>query len=144
MPGTGHTGGVTIAIAASSPFSSFRPYVGLSGAHRVLRLDGQLDGSPASILGIYAPAQPPERRTFYASVLPAYFPQDGRLIIAGGDFNVTLSNDDIVGPDEAEAGARAAGRTALQGLMTQLSLKDVWRERAAPGQRAFTHWAAPS
>lgn len=144
VPGTGHTGGVTIAIAASSPFSSFRPYVGLSGAHRVLRLDGQLDGSPASILGIYAPAQPPERRTFYASVLPAYFPQDGRLIIAGGDFNVTLSNDDIVGPDEAEAGARAAGRTALQGLMTQLSLKDVWRERAAPGQRAFTHWAATS
>jgi len=144
VSGTGHTGGVVIAISTSSAFAAFRPWPELDGAHRILRLDGSLDGAPASLLGIYAPAQVSDRRRFFGSVLPAYLPQDGRLIIAGGDFNVALDHADIVGPDGAQVGdlaSRGLGAGCLKALMEQLQLKDVWREHAAPGERAFTHWS---
>ena len=72
-PGNGHTGGVVIAIAATSNLASFTVWPQLNGAQRVLRLDGVLEGQPASIIGVYAPAETSERRRFYASTLPHFF-----------------------------------------------------------------------
>ena len=141
IPGSGHTGGVVIAIAASSDFAPFKVWPELDGAQRVLRLDGVLEGKPASIIGVYAPSDPVERRRFYEHTLPRYLPSD-RLIIAGGDWNTTLSDDDIVRPGAAPSpvGSRSVGRHALGQLMLTHQLRDVWRERATPGESAFTHW----
>jgi exonuclease III len=144
VPGVGATGGVIIGISASSPLASFCPWTEHDGDNRVLRLDGRLDGAPASIIGIYAPSPEGERRRFYASTLPLCMPQDGRLVIMGGDFNLTLSDEDIVRPGGAggeDPATRATCRQALQQIIHTHSLVDVWRRHAAPGERAFTHWS---
>ena len=140
-PGTGHTGGVTIAIANSSGLASFTVWNELQSP-RVLRLDGELEGQPTSIIGVYAPTVSAERTRFYRDTLPSFLPHD-RLIIAGGDWNTTLSDADIVwsGGVPGLAASRAIGREALHGLMASHQLKDVWRERAGDS-RDFTHWSS--
>jgi exonuclease III len=141
-PGTGNTGGVVIAVAADSELASFSVWSQLQSP-QVLRLDGLLEGQPASIIGVYAPSPITQRGPFYASTLSHFLPED-RIIIAGGDWNVTLSDADIVGPDSVpEApGWRAVGRLHLQQLMLTHQLKDVWREAAGSEGRDFTHWSS--
>ena len=141
-PGDGHSKGVTIAIATDSDLASFTQWNQLKSP-RVLRLDGLMEGQPASLIGVYAPTDPTERRRFYEDILPRFLPQD-RLIIAGGDWNLTLSDADIVRPGgaQAEAGSRAVGRDKLTQLMAAHNLRDVWRESSGHDQRDFTHWSA--
>jgi exonuclease III len=139
--GNGHTEGVAIAIAADSDLAAFTPWNQLQSP-RVLRLDGTLEGQPASIIGVYAPTDPSERRRFYTATLPLFLPED-RLIIAGGDWNTTLADADIVrlGAVPENPGSRAVGRAQLGQLMLAHHLRDVWREGAGPDQRDFTHWS---
>ena len=142
-PGSGTTGGVVIAIAASSDFAGFSQWTQRQ-SERVLRLDGQLEGQPSSIIGVYAPTITGDRNRFYDATLPLFLPAD-RRIIAGGDWNTTLSDADIVGPAAANGAAstRLVGRAQLQQLMLSHQLRDAYREHA-PAARDFTHWSHPA
>ncbi|KAJ9531619.1 hypothetical protein QJQ45_021783, partial [Haematococcus lacustris] len=119
---------------------------------RVLRVDAELAGRPASLVCVYAPAQASERATFFSSCLPACLPlaSDRRLVIMGGDFNCILSPEDKVGTPRVGntahpvgwLGSRGQGAQQLQELVTERGLVDAWRH-LRPGTRDFTHFSTP-
>jgi hypothetical protein len=69
------------------------------------------------IYSFYRPTITGDRNRFYDATLPLFLPAD-RRIIAGGDWNTTLSDADIVGPAAANGAAstRLVGRAQLQQL----------------------------
>ncbi|KAJ9530491.1 hypothetical protein QJQ45_012481 [Haematococcus lacustris] len=153
-PGTGHSQGClalfkpsTILVACS------QVHLQVAGAQgRVLRVDAELAGRPASLVCVYAPAQASQRATFFSSCLPACLPlaSDRRLVIMGGDFNCILSPEDKVGTPRVGntahpvgwLGSRGQGAQQLQELVTERGLVDAWRH-LRPGTRDFTHFSTP-
>jgi hypothetical protein len=75
------------------------PQVAAVAAGRILRLDCQLQQQPASLICVYAPADPVARRSYFDSTLPACLPAPGsRLLLLGGDWNCVLHQQDVVRP----------------------------------------------
>lgn len=140
-PGSPHARGCLTLVRTSSSLISQLPEAG--GARtdangRIVRVDCQLGGCPASLINVYAPAgaSAAERRAFFEE-LQSFVPTD-RLAIVGGDFNCVLDlqlDTTSAGP----ASQRARGSDSLQALMTAAGLADVWREQH-PHQRQPTHW----
>ena len=142
-PGTGLTAGITIVIAAASEFAAFQRWEGHGDEGRVIRLDGPLDGKLTSIIGVYGPS-PPSGREPFLRLVSDHLPRDGRPLLCAGDWNITLSDSDIVRPGGTQVtdpGSRAIGRMGLQKLMTEVGLVDVWRDQAGPAAREYTHWS---
>ena len=144
-PGNGHTGGVTILISPGAPITDLHQFPSPT-AHpigRVVRIDCKLEGTETSILGVYAPAQPCDRREFFELTLPGFLPEDNRPLILGGDWNCVLDTNDCVYPGATPIPAnnsRLVGSTSLQDLMDRLYLHDIWRERNPRGND-FTHFS---
>ncbi|KAJ6458145.1 hypothetical protein C8R47DRAFT_1246697, partial [Mycena vitilis] len=94
------------------------------------------DGSPLSILGVYAPNVPAENEGFWRSI-QAWFvahPRVRRPDVMGGDTNVVEDAMDRL-PTKADAAASVA---ALDDLKTYLRLMDGWRE-TYPTTLAYTY-----
>lgn len=144
-PGTGHTQGVTIILGPDCHLTEPTQFAGLDGGGRVLRLDLQLLGKPACLIGAYAPAQTADRRAFFEDVLPAYLPADDTPVLLGMDANCVLDLDlDCVhGRAIPASTSRSIGASSLRGLMDRFTLRDIWREQHVQ-ERAFTHWSAPA
>ena len=109
----------------------------------MIRLDGPLDGKLTSIIGVYGPS-PPSGREPFLRLVSDHLPRDGRPLLCAGDWNITLSDSDIVRPGGTQVtdpGSRAIGRMGLQKLMTEVGLVDVWRDQAGPAAREYTHWS---
>jgi exonuclease III len=115
---------------------------------RAVRVDLSVAGRTLAFISIYAPAQPGERRAFFASDdLRRLFPTDAStLVVLGGDFNCITDDHDQVGGrgpggQEGEASAsRREGREQLLTLISSLRLVDAWRESWGPSHRDFTRW----
>ncbi|MGQ3168975.1 MAG: hypothetical protein ACT6SG_20485, partial [Hydrogenophaga sp.] len=115
---------------------------------RVVRVDTEIAGRPASLVCVYAPAQPAQRAAFFGACLPACLPDatERRVLIMGGDFNCTLSPDDKVGTPvgstsqhaEDKVGSRGVGAEQLERLVEERGLVDAWR-RMRPTSRDLTH-----
>lgn len=143
-PGTGFSEGVCIVLGPSCGSCAPLLVPCPSGTGRLLRLDLTLAEVPVTLVGVYGPAQPPDRWSFFESVLGPALPADGRALLVGGDFNCVLSDMDCVFPPGAARPARSTrhvGAAALQAIMETAALSDVWR--AAHGSAcAHTHWSA--
>ncbi|KAJ7065904.1 DNase I-like protein [Mycena belliarum] len=95
-----------------------------------------VDGSPLTILGIYAPNAPNENAAFWTKI-KEYFetrPNLNKPDIMGGDFNIVEDPIDRF-PPRAD---NAAAVDALDELKTYLGLVDGWRE-TFPTTRAYTY-----
>lgn len=105
---------------------------------RSLRVDLDLDGSPASLVCIYAPVLQGARLAFFRQ-LQAILPHTGKDILLAGDFNC------IADPADQQGGAGAVGRLVgygggLQVVENSFQLQDVWRQ-LHPTAQDFTHVA---
>ncbi|KAJ9529856.1 hypothetical protein QJQ45_022267 [Haematococcus lacustris] len=153
-PGTGHSQGCLALFKPSTILvGCSQVHLQVAGAQgRVLRVDAELAGRPASLVCVYAPAQASQRATFFSSCLPACLPlaSERRLVIMGGDFNCILSPEDKVGTPRGGntahpvgwLGSRGQGAQQLQELVTERGLVDAWRH-LRPGTRDFTHFSTP-
>jgi exonuclease III len=140
-PGTGHNGGVVAVFSPDCPLTEPTTYsVPLDTTGRVIRIDAFLDAAPFRLVGVYAPAQPTGRGSFFSSTLASYLPNDPTPTVIAGDFNVTLHQADRV---SCPVPGVHTGASELQSLMASAHLCDVWRE-LNPTAMAFTHWSAPT
>ena len=142
VPGTGHTEGVVVILAPHCPLASPAVKELARPSGRILVLEGLFYGSPTTLVGAYAPAQPDRRARFFAEELHPALPTDGRPIMLAGDFNCILHPQDVVHPPDApqpSQWARLQGAPALQQIMAGLNLQDVWRH-CQPNDNDFTHW----
>ncbi|KAG1658797.1 hypothetical protein FOA52_003328 [Chlamydomonas sp. UWO 241] len=139
-PGAGSTGGVVMVLSPDCPLiQPTRHDAPLDTSGRILRVDAFLDGSPFSLIGVYAPAQPVHRRVFFSSTLAGYFPvNDPTPTVVAGDFNVTLHQDDRVA---CPVPGVHIGASELLAVMGSAHLCDIWRD-LNPAAMAFTHWSA--
>ena len=145
VPGTGATEGVAIVLGPrlqnSGPKQFSHPTI---NSGRVLRLDLELGGALFSIIGVYGHAQGRERRGFYADILPAFVPADGRPTMIGGDFNTVLSEHDIwypPGSPRPHRSSRFEGGAELGELMELHGFSDIWRQQH-PSSISHTHYSA--
>lgn len=146
VPGTGHSEGVCLVLGPSLAHSDPRQVVHDVGAGRALRVDVTVQSRLVSLVGIYAPAQPAERASFFTDQLGPLLPTDGSPIVLGGDFNCVLDAEDCVYPPGVAAPAhssRFVGSDVLAPLMAVHGLVDVWRQSHGTA-RAYTHWSAPA
>ena len=90
VPGTGHTEGVVVILAPHCPLASPAVKELARPSGRILVLEGLFYGSPTTLVGAYAPAQPDRRARFFAEELHPALPTDGRPIMLAGDFNCIL------------------------------------------------------
>ncbi|KAJ9513311.1 hypothetical protein QJQ45_001346 [Haematococcus lacustris] len=149
-PGTGHSQGCLVLVKPSTILlSCTQVQLQVDGAQgRVVRVDAELAGKPASLVCVYAPAQPAQRAAFFGACLPACLPHatERRMLIMGGDFNCILSPDDKVGTPvgatsqhaEDWVGSRGVGAEQLERLVEERGLVDAWR-RMRPTSRDLTH-----
>ncbi|KAJ9520734.1 hypothetical protein QJQ45_007590 [Haematococcus lacustris] len=149
-PGTGHSKGCLVLVKPSTILlSCTQVQLQVDGAQgRVVRVDAELAGKPASLVCVYAPAQPAQRAAFFGACLPACLPHatERRMLIMGGDFNCILSPDDKVGTPvgatsqhaEDWVGSRGVGAEQLERLVEERGLVDAWR-RMRPTSRDLTH-----
>ena len=145
VPGTGHTGGLLVILSPSTSITDVK-HIDIPSQQpvgRVLRLDFKLDTLDVSLLGVYGPAQPEDRATFFSTTLPAFFPSDHRPVIVGGDWNCVLDQQDCFYPQGTNPPARntrAEGAPQLQQQIDNHHLHDIWRE-AHPHLCDFTHFS---
>ncbi|KAJ9518198.1 hypothetical protein QJQ45_010168 [Haematococcus lacustris] len=151
-PGTGHSQGCLALFKPSTILvGCSQVHLQVAGAQgRVLRVDAELAGRPASLVCVYAPAQASQRAAFFNTCLPACLPlaSERRLVIMGGDFNCILSPEDKVGTPRGGStahpvgwlGSRGQGAQQLQELVAERGLVDAWRH-LRPGTRDFTHFS---
>ncbi|KAJ7104119.1 Endonuclease/exonuclease/phosphatase, partial [Mycena belliarum] len=95
-----------------------------------------VDGSPLTILGIYAPNAPVENAAFWIKI-KEYFenrPTLNKPDVMGGDFNIVEDPIDRLPPREDNA----AAVDALDDLKTYLGLVDGWR-KTFPTTCAYTY-----
>jgi exonuclease III len=146
-PGSPTSRGCMVLIKPT-PFMGEPQQVQVPGGDgRLLRVDVDLAGRPASLVCVYAPAEPGQRAAFFspqgalASCLPA---QGERLVVLGGDLNCCVAAEDYVGRDPARGARRAAeaGAVQLRALMADRGLRDVWRHQHGPAARDATHLSA--
>ena len=95
-PGDGHSLGVLVILGPGADITDPVAYTAVSGEGRVLRIDCSIMGRPASLVGVYAPAQTAERPAFYRSFLPQFLPSDGRVLVMAGDSNCVQTQEDCV------------------------------------------------
>ena len=140
-PGNGHTLGVTIILGPGADITNPVAYTAISGEGRALRVDLDIMGQPASLVGVYAPARQERRPLFYRDFLPQFLPTDGRALLLAGDWNcVSAPEDCVYGGAIPVVSSRLVGSKQLMGIMQQHNLCDPWRA-ANPGRRDFTHWS---
>ncbi|MGQ3285839.1 endonuclease/exonuclease/phosphatase family protein, partial [Bosea sp. (in: a-proteobacteria)] len=149
-PGTGHSQGCLVLVKPSTILlNCTQVQLQVDGAQgRVVRVDAELAGRPASLVCVYAPAQPAQRAAFFGASLPACLPHatERRMLFLGGDFNCILSPDDKVGTPvgatsqhaEDWVGSRGVGAEQLERLVEERGLVDAWR-RMRPTSRDLTH-----
>jgi len=151
-PGTPHSKGCMVLLKPTphlqDPVQVACERPGARG--RVLRVDVLLAGRPASLVCVYAPADPLQRPSFYAEVLPECLPApEARLVLLGGDLNCITSELDYCQPGAPRAAQRVAepGAARLRQLMAGAGaaprLVDSWR-RLHPHQVDVTHRSAAS
>lgn len=131
-PGSDHSCGTAVLVRDGSLLSSC-DWARADGADdgRVVRVDCSLLHHPISLVSVYAPNAPAQRRAFFSS-LQHRLPPD-RLVFLGGDLNCVLG-----GADELRHSAsRHQGAAELRTLMEEHSLVDVWSSRQ-PQQPGFT------
>ena len=140
-PGTGRTGGVVVVLSPDCPLTLPTKHDDpLDTSGRVLRIDAFIDDTPFRLIGVYAPAQPADRGSFFSSTLANYLPpHDPTLTVVAGDFNVTLHQADRVACPVSNV--CAGGASELRALMSSACLRDVWRDDN-PTAAAFTHWSS--
>ncbi|KAJ7108520.1 Endonuclease/exonuclease/phosphatase, partial [Mycena epipterygia] len=95
-----------------------------------------VDGSPLSILAVYAPNAPGENATFWGKI-QKYYEDDlniSRPDVMGGDFNMVESAIDRL-PARIDTNGPVE---AMDNLKTYLGLVDGWRE-TYPSTRAYTY-----
>ncbi|KAJ9512291.1 hypothetical protein QJQ45_012924 [Haematococcus lacustris] len=133
-PGTGHSQGCLVLVKPSTILQGCtQVQLQVDGAQgRVVRVDAELAGRPASLVCVYAPAQPAQRAAFFGASLPACLPHatERRMLFLGGDFNCILSPDDKVGTPvgatsqhaEDWVGSRGVGAEQLERLVEERGL----------------------
>lgn len=107
-------------------------------AGRVLRADFTWLEQPLTVLGVYAPSQASDRRSFFTDSLLPLLPQHSRILM-GGDFNCVCSDLDVT--TNAQGRRRTGYLGGLQLVEETYGLLDAWREQH-PGQRDVTHVCA--
>ena len=154
-PGTGKSRGCLVLLKASAIITNVKR-VDLSGVPgavgRVIRVDFELGGRPASLVCVYAPAKADARTGFFSSVLPLCLPTQGeRAVFMGGDFNCIVDAMDYVGPAirgaqrATELGAKHLANIMAGGGRLDLPpappwLVDAWRQ-THPDTRDATHFS---
>ena len=145
-PGNGHTLGITFILGPTCHLTQPALFTSLDGEGRILRLDLTFFTKSVCLVGVYGPAQIPDRAAFYQDKLRPFLPTDGRPLLVTGDFNCVLDSLDCVyrpGVLEPTPNTRLRGSLELSALMQELLLHDVWRE-THQGERAYTHWSTPA
>ena len=92
---------------------------------RLLHLDLRVDERDFSIINIYAPNDPAERKHFFADLSDIIARIQHPLVIAG-DFNAVLNTDLDKYPPRP---TRDVSRKALNDVMVENNLTDIWRDR---------------
>ena len=95
-----------------------------------IELDGRMtcmeiknDTHTYTLVNIYAPATTQTRPVFYENLEIQLLKYNKETLILGGDFNITLEENDITG----RRGINRAGRRELQHIINNLHLKDTFR-----------------
>ena len=136
---TANTGGTAVLIrSACSQLTNLTAHPVDIAEGRVTLVTGQYHGEPLCLVAIYAPATRSDRPQFFEQLL-ALSPPQGHMIVAGGDFNCTLSDDDFTGSDRH----MGAGRPGFKSWVHHWDIQDAWtsaqqREGAATGHTKFT------
>jgi exonuclease III len=107
----------------------------IPGRAMILEMDN-VDGTPLSILGVYAPNSPAENERFWIDIKEWYeaHPRVKRPDLFGGDLNVVEDAIDRL-PSRPDPDAPVS---ALDELKTYLRMVDGWRE-TYPTTRAYTY-----
>ncbi|GBG82384.1 hypothetical protein CBR_g34760 [Chara braunii] len=95
----------------------------------------QLGTKTWTLMTIYAPAEPAERRSFFEE-FPAIVPDEDNVILAG-DFNVTLAH----GLDSPEVAPRRTDAVMLSNFMASRGLTDTFRT-THPSEPGFTWFSS--
>ncbi|GBG67475.1 hypothetical protein CBR_g609 [Chara braunii] len=95
----------------------------------------QLGTEAWTLMTIYAPAEPAERRSFFEE-LPAIVPDEDNVILAG-DFNVTLTP----GLDSPEVAPRKTDAVMLSNFMASRGFTDMFRT-THPTESGFTWFSS--
>lgn len=95
---------------------------------RVLSILVTLDDIKLNLVNVYTPTYPAERKTFFQSLHPFFFPNSE--LILGGDFNCYDSPLD-------KMGGTARIDKSLSDLKSSCALRDAWRFKH-PRERHFT------
>ena len=138
LSNTANTGGTAVLIHSTSALSNLTVHPINIAEGRVTMVTGYHNDEPICLLAVYAPATRSDRPGFFAQ-LAALSPPRGHMIVAGGDMNCTLSDDDFTGADRH----MGAGRPGFKSWVHRWDLQDAWpfaqqRDGAAMGHTKFT------
>lgn len=129
----------------------WRPSVAHSDSGRVLAVawtppSTSPPTAPLTIMGVYAPVLPGERRAFLGPAGPlaaglAAASGASAVLMVGGDFNCVPDARDVFGDAGPRGGGRMVGSMELNSSMAAHGLVDAWRHHNA-ALHEFTHIAA--
>ena len=103
---------------------------------RIVMVVGKIDNTQITILNLYAPNE--DHPQFFKKVASILADKAKGVLIVGGDYNcVTQGKQDRL---PADTGPKMKKVLALQGMIEELGLVDIWRS-LHPKERDFTFWS---
>ena len=130
-PGTSHSKGTAILLNNNIIDNNFDldiKNIHLSEDGRIVLLNLSIESKEISLINIYAPNNPKERKSFFDKIgrWISKFSTNNETII-GGDFNLAEAQNDRfkINPQDLQSDVSIS---SYKNLMKNYNLKDVWRE----------------